>query len=62
MFKVDNKDNRTTPSFEKVNGDWEVCLLRANETKIATKNAFNQNHSGIESNHESSNDEKTFFE
>lgn len=62
MFKVDNKDNRTTPSFEKVNADREVCLLRANETKIATKNAFNQNHCGIESNMNQVTTKKLFFE
>ena len=24
MFKVNNKDTRTTPNFEHVNVDWEI--------------------------------------
>ena len=35
-----------------------TLYLRVNETKITSKNAFNENHSGTESN----NDRKTLFQ
>ena len=36
----------------------EVRVLKVSETKITTEKAFNQDHFGIEGNHETDSDEK----
>ena len=44
MFKVNNKDTRTTPlaiiNFEQVNGGWVVCLLTLSGSSRRTKILF----------------------
>ena len=36
-------------------------VLRVNETKVTTENAFNQDHFAIEGNHQSGKDKKTLL-
>ena len=38
-----------------------MCALRVHETKITAGNAFNRDQLCMEGNHESKNEDKTFF-